>query len=104
MNCSRLVFLSLNRQAELQRIIRWAQRKRLAQPLKFYRRRLEDEQVRHARYALISPRAAIVARWVHFLTRPFRPTPRFYHKGSAAPYRTRKLDTNKIRHIVLHNN
>ncbi len=39
------VFRSLNHQAELERLIEWAQRKRLRNLLKLYKQRLEDERV-----------------------------------------------------------
>ncbi len=97
-------FYSLNRQVELERLIQWAQDKRLAGPLNLYRQRLEDEQVRYARYVLISPRAALIANLIHFLTSPFRPIPRYYRKGSAASYRAKYLDRIKNRHIVFGNN
>src|SRR5260221_7919287 len=75
---------SLNRQGELKRLIQWAQRKRLAKPLNLYRQRLEDEQVRHARYVITSPRSVTIAHFFHVLTSLFRPTPRYYRKGSGA--------------------
>ena len=82
-------FYSLNRQAELERLIQWAQRKRLVVPLKLYRQQLEDEQVRYSRYTMISPRITRFAHIIHFLTRPFRPTPCSYRKGSATGYKVR---------------
>lgn len=98
------VFRSLNRQAELERFICWAKRKRLTKPLTLYKMRLQDEQVRHARYTLVSPRAATFAHVIHFLTTPFRPTIHYPRRGSAAFYRSQKLDSRKNGLIVFDTN
>lgn len=99
-NTFRQAFHSLNRQAELQQLIRWAIRKRLPNPLNLYRHRFSDEQVRYARYCLVSPHAATLAYYAHALTGLFRQPPRYPKRGSAAFYRAKHLDKVKNRHIV----
>lgn len=95
-----LVFRSLNRQTELQRLIQWATRKRLPNPLSLYRQRLSDEQVRYAQYCFVSSRAAKLAYYMHTLTIPLRQPPHYPKHGSAAFYRAKRLDKFKNGHIV----
>src|SRR3989304_5925089 len=85
----RRTFVSLNRQAELARLIAWAKRKRLSGPLALYTRHLSDEQVRCAHYALRCHRTAKLAYVVHTLTSPLRPRPVYLRPGAAAGNKVR---------------
>jgi hypothetical protein len=82
------ILCTLNRHAELERLVRWAKRKRLPGPLRLYQSRLEGEEMRMARYTMRSP---WLARWVWSLHR-FKallfPPPRYLPKGAAAAYRS----------------
>jgi hypothetical protein len=79
---------TLNRRAELERLVRWARRKGLPGPLRLYQSRLEGEEVRLARYAMQGPQ---LLRWVwllHRLKSMLFPPPRYLPKGAAAAYRS----------------
>ena len=82
---------SLNRRAELQRLISWARRKHLAGPIRGYTYRLSDEESRLAHYTLISPLIARLACVFYALACLFRRTRRFYPRGSAAKYKIRNV-------------
>ncbi len=99
-----VVYWSLNRQQELKRLLQWARHKQLAKPYRAYRLRMQDEQVRQAQYSLIAPHTTKLARIIHFLTTPVRANPHYPRTGSAAFYRSRRLDKIQNRLIVLDNN
>src|SRR5260221_2392422 len=81
------IYCCLTRQAELQRLIRWAEKKRLKNPHKCYQSRLNDERRRISLYTLRSPRSARIARWLLRLNSVMNPTQRYYPRGSAVHYR-----------------
>jgi len=74
---------ALNRRAELLRLISWAKRKRLDGPLRAYRARLEDEELRLIRFAIRFPRPTRWAYRIHYLNNLLFPAPRHYSRGSA---------------------
>lgn len=79
-----------NRRAELQRLIDWAYRKRLAGPRHFYKLSLQDEEIRLNRYALVYPTQVRWARLLYSIRTTLFPAQRFHRKGSAAGYRRTK--------------
>lgn len=82
------VYCALNRQTELERLVRWATERKLPGPRRLYEARLADERRRLLRYRLNAPRAFRWARWLAWLSHPLRVAPRYPAKGSAAAYRT----------------
>lgn len=83
------VYRLLNRRAELERLIRWAARKRLKGPRLFYERRKQDTEQRLWRYTMRVPQLARYARWLHLLYRLLFPPVRYPRKGAAGGYRPR---------------
>lgn len=78
---------TLNRRAELERLVAWAARKRLTGPRELYRSRLLDEEVRLARQAIMSPRLVVtLAYLVHYFNRLVFPPRRYMRRGAAAAY------------------
>src|SRR5436305_9434026 len=94
------IYCCLTRQAELERLILWAEKKRLKNPRKCYQSRLDDERRRIFVYRLRSPRLTFLARWLQRLNTLINPAPRYYRSGSAAGYRRKNLDKPKNRLIV----
>lgn len=81
---------ALNRRAELLRLIRWAQRKRLKGPLRMYQRWLEDEELELNRLNVRYREPARWAYWVHLLNRLLFPAPTRHSRDAARRYaRTR---------------
>lgn len=81
----------MNRRAELLRLIRWAERKRLSGPLRAYQARLEDEELRLIRYMLRFPNPTRWAYRVHHLNNLLFPAPDRYSRGTAPkPGRNRR--------------
>lgn len=78
---------TVNRSAELLRLIAWAKRKKLRGPYNCYKRRLAEEEIRLHRYALRSPRLVRSARLVHHFSNLISTVPKYPPKGSAAGYR-----------------
>lgn len=87
----------LNRHDELQRLVRWAKRKRLAGPRKCYKSHLEDMERRLFRYRVESPATVRKARCLQLMKRVlFRP-PRYPAKGAALGYsRKQSVKTAKL--------
>lgn len=77
---------TLNRRAELQRLIRWAQRKRLKGPLRAYQRRIEGEELELNRLNVRYPGAARWAYRVHRLNNLLFPAPTRHARGAARRY------------------
>ncbi|NWG32722.1 MAG: hypothetical protein HXY29_14705 [Rhodocyclaceae bacterium] len=84
------LFCSFNRQAELTRLIAWAERKRLPGPRRCYQRRLDDEQCRHARDMLRYPHMTAWAHRAHIVCKLIYRAPRYPRRGQAAAYRYRR--------------
>jgi hypothetical protein len=81
------IVCTLNRQTELERLVSWAERKRLPGPRRLYQRRLADEEMRLTHYALRFPRQLFWAHLVHRLSNLISTLPRYPARGSAATYR-----------------
>lgn len=81
---------TLNRRAELQRLIRWARRKHLRGPLRVYQRRLEDEELELNRLNIRYPGAARWAYRVYRLNNLLFPTATHHSRGAT-------IRQNKIR-------
>jgi hypothetical protein len=84
------ILRTLNRRAELKRLVKWAIRKRLPGPRSLYQNRLLVEEVRLTGYTLRSRRLVIWARVAHQFNYMINPPPRYSAKGSAAIYRYRQ--------------
>ncbi len=81
---------TFNRQAELGRLITWADRKQLRGPLRRYVQRRQQEEERLAYYAIRFPKLMKHARRLHAVGNLISPAPCFPAKGSAAYYRTQR--------------
>lgn len=81
---------TLNRYAELGRLMAWANRKQLHGPLRGYSNRRLQEEERLVRFAIRFPRLLELARWLHHVSNLISSTPRFPAKGSAASYRSQR--------------
>jgi hypothetical protein len=81
------ILCALNRRCELQRLVKWAEQKKLSNPLKLYQNRLADEEKRLFRYRLQFPHLATCASLLHQLTYILFPAPRYLAKGTARAYR-----------------
>lgn len=80
----------LSRRGELERLVVWAKRKRLAGPRRAYQNSLTLEELMLADYTLKDPQLMIATRIVYRLWQFFWPPPRYYAKGAAARYQGRK--------------
>ena len=74
------------RRRELTRLIYWASVKGYQKPLRLYRARLQDEEIRIYRYTLHHHRAATFAYIVHIFNSLFFPRPRYFRPGIASHY------------------
>lgn len=84
------ILSALNRRAELERLVTWADRKNVPGPRRFYAARLTDQEVALTRYTLRYPRLVSVAHVLHWLNQLLSPSPRSFARGSAAVYRSRR--------------
>ena len=82
-----VILHAYTRRQELIRLCRWAARKRLSRPLRLYRSRLQDEEVRLSSYVLRDPRSARWARSIHLMRILLFGEPRFIRRGTGAYYR-----------------
>jgi hypothetical protein len=82
----------LNRQDELQRLIQWADRKKLSGPCRAYNTRLDDEEHRLFRYQLSVPHLIGLARILHTLKIFICPAQPYYTTGYAAAIGAANLD------------
>lgn len=71
----------------MERLIVWAESKRLVGPLKLYRSRLADEELRLMGYAIRHHRTSVWAQRVFQLSNVINPPRRTYPKGAGARYR-----------------
>ncbi len=76
-----------NRGRELKYLLRWASSKGYLQPLRLYRLRLQDEEIRIHRYALLHPRVVRMAYLVHILNTLLFPRQRDFRRGAASYYK-----------------
>ena len=84
----RILFL-INRQEELQRLVKWAVRKELTGPRKCYEGHIENVERKLLRYRVEAPRAASWAQRAHVLKRLLVSRPRYPRRGAAAEYSRR---------------
>src|SRR5579859_2147017 len=84
------IYCCLTRQAELRRLVQWAEKKRLKYPRKCYLSRLADEERRIFSYRVNAPQLTRVASGLQCLNSILNPTPRYHPRGSAAAYRRYK--------------
>ena len=86
----RVVMSSLNQQKELGELIRWAERRRLKNPLQLYRTRLIEVQERL--FWLRRDHQTLVAgcKWFYLCGNVIFPRQKYHKQGSAAKYRRRK--------------
>lgn len=82
-----LIVHALKRRDELTRLVAWAKRKRLVQPLRLYQYRLVDEECRIGFCAVRYTHLMIWAYRVFELYKLFVRRPRYYARGAAAMYR-----------------
>ena len=78
------------RQADLERLVRWATRKRLSGPRAHYQVLLIDTEQRLLQHQLRHPHVAWWLRFFFDLTTLVFPVPRYCRKGLAAKYRLRR--------------
>lgn len=86
-----VILHSYNRRRELIRLCKWAKRKRLSHPLRLYRFRLQDEEIRLSSYELCYPQSASFARRIHIFNAILFGEPRIIRKGIGAYYRGRQI-------------
>ena len=79
-----------NRRAELTRLSKWASKKKLEEPLKLYKYRLQDTEQRILSLTIRSRRETKRAYLVHLLASLITTTPRYPRKGSAAHYKVKR--------------
>ena len=83
----RVVYNSLGRRAELKRLVKWANRKRLPGPERAYRDRMSDEEFRLATYTFRYPRLVRIATFLFVINNWLVPPPRYHRPGAARAYR-----------------
>jgi hypothetical protein len=76
----------LERQAELEQLIAWSQRKQLTGVRRNYQNKLIDQEQKLFRAAVRSPQLLTCARWLYSVKFLLAPTPRYY-SGYAAKYK-----------------
>lgn len=91
---TRRILYLMNRQDELQRLVRWAVQKELAGPRKCYEGHLEDVEQKLLRCRVQSPGAAKLAYRASFLKRILFHPPRYPARGSAAGYARRNQNSH----------
>jgi hypothetical protein len=87
------VLRTFHRYDDLRRLVIWARRKNLSRPLRLYKNRLLDEEIRLNRYCIKHPRMTVLASTVYRLNTLLLSTPHYYPRGSAAVYRVKNLTT-----------
>src|SRR5690242_4978675 len=78
---------AIYRREELQGLIIWATQKNISGPLRLYKQRYQDEELRIARYKLRSPKLMEIARIAVFINKIVSSNPQYKAKGAAARYR-----------------
>jgi hypothetical protein len=82
---------TFNRLSELKRLVIWASRKNLKNPLKLYQNNLDAEEKRLFHYAIASPRLTSFAYRLSQLDKLIGRPPHILTRGSANVYRTKYL-------------
>ena len=86
----KVIYGALERQTELEQLIKWAKRKKLTRPRKLYQLRLQDEEQRLATLGMRHPRLIAWCRCLRAAVHQIKGTSTFT-KGSVAKYKfTRK--------------
>ena len=83
------VIVTLNRIADLGRLVKWANRKGLPGPESAYRFQLDRAEQRLEVYSSHFPRLVRWARFLRWLNALLNPPPRYWPKGSASKYKLR---------------
>jgi hypothetical protein len=81
----------LYRQDDLERLIQWSKRKRLAAPHAFYSHLLSDTELALANARIRHPFLTTIASFLYELGTVLFPSSAYYRRGSAAKYRLRNL-------------
>lgn len=79
----------LKQREELERLIRWAKRKRLSKVRSHYIELLLNNGWRIRRYQTHSPKVLFWAEWIHCARKMIFPDPQYYRKGYAGRYQSR---------------
>ncbi len=77
----------LNRQEELEQLVKWAKQKGYLAPLHLYEIRLSDTQKALFRTQIAMPRVAVCAHIAHVSKKVLFSRPKYYQKGSACAYK-----------------
>jgi len=93
----RAIQQTLSRQAELERLVAWAERKCLPSPRRCYEEWLTEIDRRLFRWSVEAPRMVRWARGVHALSAVLFPEPAYHRSGSAAGYARHNLMKNRRR-------
>lgn len=86
---TRRILYLMNRQEELQRLVKWAVRKELSGPRKCYEGHIENVERKLLRSRVETPRAALWAQRAHALKRLLINRPRYPRRGAATEYSRR---------------
>jgi hypothetical protein len=84
------IWNTLERRDDLERLVTWATRKRLAGVKNYYKRLLTDTELLFTERNMRRPKLSFWALHLHFTFRMLFPPPRYYKKGAALRYRLRK--------------
>jgi hypothetical protein len=84
------ILRSVNRQHELTRLIAWAKRKNLSNPLQLYSDKLVQEEARVLRYRMHNTHLVALAYLIHRVAYGVFPPPQYHRRGAARGYRLAK--------------
>jgi hypothetical protein len=82
-----VILKALERQAELEELIAWAQRKRLKRPLKHFQIRLLDEEQRLAFYNMRHPKLLEFCEWLRIFRAQIKGNRSGFKRGKVSKYR-----------------
>lgn len=89
------IFHTLEQRADLRRLVLWAQRKHLKQPLSYYQYLLIDVELRLSIQNMHYPQQYRRMRVLHGVWVLLKPRPKYYRKGAAAKYRRKNLTRDR---------
>ena len=81
------IWAALEHQTQLTELTHWAKRKRLTRPLKYYKWKLQEIEIRLCHYRLRHLQLLTLCEWSYTAYQMMIPKPDFYKKGSAAKYK-----------------
>jgi hypothetical protein len=84
------VLCAVNRQHELTRLVTWAKRKNLSNPLQLYSDKLVQEEARVLRYRMHNTHLVALAYLIHRVAYGVFPPPQYHRRGAARGYRLAK--------------